>query len=193
RPGEEGEEAARDGRPGESAEDASLALSARASRGAPHRRRAPGYRLLVRRRARQARPLRRAGLAGGRGISLLTSVVKYGRDAYAAAGMAMDDFLTYRVADAMTYRPRCVSPQASLAEARELFVTPGTDCVPVTEDGMLVGVLTSFDLLRAFVFTQPEGPPPYADVMRAPVRRGVSGTPGRRPPRRPPRARRHAP
>ena len=75
----------------------------------------------------------------------------------------MQDVLAWRVADAMTYRPPHVTPHTSLAVAQELLARPGIDCLPVADDGMLVGVVTGFDLQKAFAL--PEGTRSTAVVL----------------------------
>lgn len=74
-----------------------------------------------------------------------------------------------RVRDAMTYRPVAVGPRATLAEAARLLEDLRIGSLPVTEDGMLVGILTRLDVLKAFA---PGGRPAagtFDDVMATPV------------------------
>ena len=80
-----------------------------------------------------------------------------GRRASAAReGIAMYEFLDYVVSDAMTREPVCVAPGASLASVEQLLEQHGWNALPVVEDGRLVGLVTSLDLLKAFRFTRDE-------------------------------------
>lgn len=56
-----------------------------------------------------------------------------------------------KVADAMTANPTTVSADASVASVLSLFVERRYGAVPVVDDdGRMVGILSSIDLLRAF-------------------------------------------
>ncbi len=81
----------------------------------------------------------------------------------------MDEFARGRVADAMTYRPLCVGPHTSLAEAYALLEHARVDCLPVAEDGMLVGVVSTLDVLRAFAGGASPVAGTYVETMGAPV------------------------
>jgi CBS domain-containing protein len=60
--------------------------------------------------------------------------------------------LDSEVAAVMTPDPKTVLPQASLAHAARLFVDHRIHCLPVVnEAGILLGIVTPTDLLRAFI------------------------------------------
>ena len=59
------------------------------------------------------------------------------------------DTLQRRVHQIMTRSPVTVSPQSSIAEACDLLLTHGFSCLPVLENGQVVGIVTWRDLLRA--------------------------------------------
>ena len=59
------------------------------------------------------------------------------------------DNLQRRVHQIMTRSPVTVSPQSSIAEACDLLLTHGISCLPVLENGQVVGIVTWRDLLRA--------------------------------------------
>jgi len=55
------------------------------------------------------------------------------------------------VKEAMTEDPVTVEPGASLTEAARILIDKGIGCLPVTEDGKLVGILTEGDYVRLAV------------------------------------------
>jgi len=82
----------------------------------------------------------------------------------------MYEFLDYQVADAMTYRPVTVSPGTPLAEVEALFERHDFNSLPVvSRDGILLGVVTKLDFLKAFGFTAQEMVPHYDEIMRRPA------------------------
>jgi CBS domain-containing protein len=82
----------------------------------------------------------------------------------------MYEFLEYRVADAMTYRPVTIRPETTLADVERLFERHDYDCLPVCSgDGALVGVVTKVDFLRAFAFGAETMVPRYVDIMERPA------------------------
>jgi acetoin utilization protein AcuB len=60
----------------------------------------------------------------------------------------LDDSL---VETAMTADPVTVSPDTSVEEAASLMLVKDIGCLPVTEQGALVGIITRTDLLRALL------------------------------------------
>jgi acetoin utilization protein AcuB len=52
---------------------------------------------------------------------------------------------------AMTADPVTVSPDTRVEEAASLILVRGIGCLPVTEHGGLVGIITTSDLLRALL------------------------------------------
>jgi CBS domain-containing protein len=79
----------------------------------------------------------------------------------------MRDFVEQRVADAMRYRPVTMRRDTPLADAEGVFARHGVDCVAVAEDGVLLGVFSKLDLLRAFACPVPG--PTFRGAMRRPV------------------------
>jgi len=78
----------------------------------------------------------------------------------------MYEFLRYLVRDAMTREPIAISPQAKLREAEALFEIHDFNGVPVVDDQHhLLGILTKFDLLKAFRFDSHSLVPPYDEIM----------------------------
>jgi CBS domain-containing protein len=89
----------------------------------------------------------------------------------------MYEFVSYRVADVMTREPQTIGPAAALAEAEAIFAAHDFNALPVVDGDRLIGVLTKFDFLRAFVFTPEAVIPPYDDIMRQPVARFMTHKP----------------
>ena len=82
----------------------------------------------------------------------------------------MYEFLDYQVADAMTYRPVTVGAGTPLAEVEALFERHDFNSLPVvSRDGILVGVVTKLDFLKAFAFTPHEMVPHYDEIMGRPA------------------------
>ena len=78
----------------------------------------------------------------------------------------MYEFLHYQVRDAMTVDPIAISPRAKLREAEELFETRDFNGVPVVdEQRRLLGILTKFDLLKAFSLDSQTITPHYDESM----------------------------
>lgn len=78
----------------------------------------------------------------------------------------MYEFLQYQVRDAMTPNPITIRPTTLLREVEELFEAHDFNGVPVVdEQNHLVGVLTKFDLLKAFSLDSHALVPHYDDIM----------------------------
>jgi CBS domain-containing protein len=77
----------------------------------------------------------------------------------------MYEFLEYQVSDAMTYRPLTVTRATSIAEAEALFDRHDFNCLPVSEEGRLLGIVTKLDVLRAFAFQPHSILPRYDEIM----------------------------
>jgi CBS domain-containing protein len=88
----------------------------------------------------------------------------------------MYEFLEYQVADVMTYRPVTVTRRTPLAEVEQIFARRDFNCLPVCEDGVLLGIVTKLDLLRAFAFTS-HLVPPYHEIMHWPTERIMTPNP----------------
>jgi len=69
----------------------------------------------------------------------------------------LDDRLAAKtVGDAMTSPAIVIGPDRPLSEAATLMIEDGVNRLPVVEDGVLVGLVTRADLVRAFVRTDDE-------------------------------------
>lgn len=78
----------------------------------------------------------------------------------------MYEFLQYQVRDAMTVDPIAVSRHAKLREVEALFETHDFNGVPVIdEQRQLLGILTKFDLLKAFSLGVQAIAPHYDEIM----------------------------
>jgi len=78
----------------------------------------------------------------------------------------MFEFLQYRVEDVMTPDPVTVTPQTRLRELEALFESHDFNGVPVVgDDHHLLGVVTKYDLLRAFGLSTQSIVPHYDDIM----------------------------
>ncbi len=79
-------------------------------------------------------------------------------------------FLKYTVQDAMTPAPITAMPDTPLRELEKIFETHDFNGVPVLDnEGRLVGIVTKYDLLKAFIFT-PDAPiPRYGLIMERPA------------------------
>jgi acetoin utilization protein AcuB len=60
----------------------------------------------------------------------------------------LDDIVVESV---MTADPMTVSPDTSVEEAASLMLVRNIGCLPITEHGALVGIITTTDLLRALL------------------------------------------
>jgi CBS domain-containing protein len=81
----------------------------------------------------------------------------------------MYEFVEYLVADAMTYRPVTITRATPLSEVEALFEQHDFNCFPVCEGGVLLGIVTKLDLLKAFAFTTRSMIPRYEEIMREPA------------------------
>jgi CBS domain-containing protein len=81
----------------------------------------------------------------------------------------MYEFLEYQVADAMTYHPVTITRATPLTEVQALFEAHDFNCLPVCEEGVLLGIVTKLDVLKAFAFTTRSMIPRYEEIMRQPA------------------------
>lgn len=82
----------------------------------------------------------------------------------------MYEFLKYEVRDAMTVNPIAIGPQTRLKEVEELFENHDFNGVPVVDEQRhLLGILTKFDLLRAFSLGAQAMIPRYDEIMEQPT------------------------
>ena len=76
----------------------------------------------------------------------------------------MHRFLELRVRDYMTRQVMTLAPATPLRDIEQEFATHDFNGFPVVEDGKLVGVVTKFDVLKAFVFTKASVVPRYREL-----------------------------
>ena len=82
----------------------------------------------------------------------------------------MYGFLGLTVSQYMTETVQTVRCETSLGELEHLFRQHDFNAFPVLEGGRMVGLVTKFDFLRAFVFTTTQLVPHYDELMRRTVR-----------------------
>ena len=85
-------------------------------------------------------------------------------------GSASPFFFERKVADHMTTKVVSLPPDATLRDAGELFDRHDFNSIPLVQDGKLVGVVSKFDFMRAFAFTEEHPIPDYQALMNEPVR-----------------------
>ena len=73
-------------------------------------------------------------------------------------------FLECRVADYMVRAVVTVSPDTPVRELERRFVQHDFNSFPVVDAGVLIGVVTKFDILKAFVFTPQSVVPRYEEL-----------------------------
>jgi CBS domain-containing protein len=82
----------------------------------------------------------------------------------------MYEFLKYTVRDAMTPSPVTITPDTPLWELEKIFEAHDFNGVPVLDKaGRLMGMVTKYDLLKAFIFTSDALTPRYRVVMDHPA------------------------
>ena len=90
----------------------------------------------------------------------------------------MYEFLKYRVCDAMSEQPLTLGPDVSLADAEALFEQHDFNALPVVDDdGLLIGVFTKLDLLKAFGDIDGRMFAPYEEIMKRPVENFMTSVP----------------
>ena len=60
-----------------------------------------------------------------------------------------------RVRDVMSWGPTTIGPDAPIAQAAAVMVTAGIGCLPVVENGQLVGIVTERDVLKTLAAALP--------------------------------------
>ncbi len=85
-------------------------------------------------------------------------------------GSASPFFFERKVVDHMTTKVVSLPPDATLRDAGELFDRHDFNSIPLVQDGKLVGVVSKFDFMRAFAFTEEHPIPDYQALMNEPVR-----------------------
>jgi CBS domain-containing protein len=69
----------------------------------------------------------------------------------------------------MTRAVTTVTRQVTMRQLEALFEKYDFNSFPVVEDEKMIGIVTKFDFLRAFVFTTGRMVPDYDELMRRPV------------------------
>jgi CBS domain-containing protein len=82
---------------------------------------------------------------------------------------SMYRFLECRADQYMTRSVITVTPQVTLRDLKALFDKHDFNSFPVVDGGKMVGIVTKFDFLRAFVLTTSQMVPHYGDLMKRPV------------------------
>lgn len=80
-------------------------------------------------------------------------------------------FYEQKVKDCMTDDVVVLGPESTLREAGDLFDRLDFNAMPVVKDGALVGVISKFDFMRAFAFTEEHPLPDYEGIMNAPIQK----------------------
>ena len=78
-------------------------------------------------------------------------------------------FLELTVSQYMTQKVQTVCRGTNLRELEHLFRQHDFNAFPVLEGGRMVGLVSKFDFLSAFVFTTTQLVPHYAELMRRTV------------------------
>ncbi len=82
----------------------------------------------------------------------------------------MYEFLRCKVKDAMTVSPITATPDTPLGTLEQLFEAHDFNGIPVLDrQGRLVGLVTKFDLLKAFILTTDSPAPHYTDIIKGPA------------------------
>ena len=97
----------------------------------------------------------------------------------------MFEFLKWQARDVMS-DPVSVDAGTTLADVEKLLEGHGFNSVPVVDgSGMLIGLVSSLDLLKAFAFDDESILPPYDSIMRVTVARVMTLEPSTVMPRTP--------
>jgi CBS domain-containing protein len=92
--------------------------------------------------------------------------------------MSRYGFLEGHVKDVMTREIVAVLAHTPLRDVERLLEERGFSGVPVVnEDGLLLGMLTKFDTLRAFAFSKSSIGQPYQDFLQLPAERLMTRNP----------------
>jgi CBS domain-containing protein len=78
-------------------------------------------------------------------------------------------FLECTVGQYMTCDVTIVTRQGTLRDLEALFEKHDFNSFPVVEEGKMLGIVTKFDFLKAFVFTTGQMVPHYDELMKRPV------------------------
>ena len=78
-------------------------------------------------------------------------------------------FLEQTAGHYMTRNVTTVGRDLTIREANDMFERDDFNSYPVQEDGQVVGIVTKFDLLKCFAFTQSQILPRYSELMKRTV------------------------
>jgi CBS-domain-containing membrane protein len=78
---------------------------------------------------------------------------------------AMYRFLEYTADQYMTRAVKTVARQVTMRELEALLEKHDFNAFPVVEDGKMLGLVTKFDLIKAFAFTTGQIVPHYEELM----------------------------
>ncbi len=79
----------------------------------------------------------------------------------------MYEFLSYEVRDVMAPQPRTLTPMSTIGDAQNLIETYGFNALPIVDGfGRLAGLISQFDVLRAFTFSEAPVVPDYEQIMK---------------------------
>ena len=81
-----------------------------------------------------------------------------------------ENYANIKVTDVMTRRLAKISPDDKIGTAAELFLDKRIHALPVVEEGVLVGIVTSFDVLRYEFKKEYKSAILYKDVLEPMVR-----------------------
>ena len=79
--------------------------------------------------------------------------------------MSMHRFLECHTADYMSPSVRTVTPDLKLRDLEALFAERDYNALPVVDGQRVIGIVTKFDFLKAFVFTTRQLVPHYDELM----------------------------
>jgi CBS domain-containing protein len=79
--------------------------------------------------------------------------------------MTMRRFFECTAGQYMSPKPRSVAPGLALRDLEQLFEALDYNAFPVVENDKLVGFVTKFDFLKAFIFTTQQMVPHYDELM----------------------------
>lgn len=80
-------------------------------------------------------------------------------------------FFERKVADHMVTKVISISPDATLRDASKIFDKHDFNSLPVLDGDKLVGLVSKFDFMHAFAFTEAHPIPDYQALMDTPVRK----------------------
>jgi CBS domain-containing protein len=78
-------------------------------------------------------------------------------------------FYERKVKDHMTKNVVSLAPENILRDAGDLFDRFDFNSIPVLKDGKLTGIISKFDFMRAFAFTEEHPLPDYDAIMNSPL------------------------